>query len=821
MTGILLKLLGTRADDAVGISDARLTFQGGLSGGWFFLGLLAVAVLAWAMYRTTPASVSRLRKYALSVLRVIFLGMILLLTLRPVLALTVEGSIRRLVVLLLDTSASMQIKDPRLELNDKRRAAIGKNLLDPQKGFSQSLDRNEAKEVEQIGRTDLLKGVLKNPRLNLLPRLEKEFDLDPFVFGQGLVELPRIKAAATNALDAAEVSAKKVSIEQYTWIDGLEPNGPVTAIGDALREVINRKRGQPLGGIVLVTDGVNNSGSQPREAAALLRQEGVPLYTYGIGITSPRDIIVSHLLAPDVSFVQDDVPVAVRVRAQSVSGQTGRLTLKLNGRLVAEKEVTFASDGEQVVPMKFTPEAPGEFQLEAAIEPRPDEAVQDNNSRAQQLKIIDTKIKALLVDQSPRWEFRYLQAMLLRDRRVDLKCYLVEGAPTISRGTNSPYIEQFPTRKDELFKYDLVIFGDVDPRRLSAAQMENVAELVSKFGGAFVMVAGKRFTPNAYRRTPIEKVLPVEFDAPLLESTADVVADKPIQLQLTSGGRANSMLRLSDKDEENVAIWKQLPPVFWVAKVSRAKPAAEVLLVDPDPLKETRFGKMPVIALQQYGLGQALYVGTDNTWRWRKNAGDLYYTTLWGQIAQRVSLQRLLGGSKRTQLTTEKQNYTTGERISVYARLYSVGYEPVQEPAIKGAYGLRTSDGQRFEVTLRPIPEQPGLYRGEFVAPAPGSYQFFVEPDPETPLDFNVTEPKFELGETAMNEGLLKEMANITGGAFFREETLYKLPETISAKTEKVRSPLEVELWASPLAFILMLMVITAEWILRKVCYLK
>ncbi|PYI82578.1 MAG: hypothetical protein DME26_17190 [Verrucomicrobia bacterium] len=241
-----------------------------------------------------------------------------------------------------------------------------------------------------------------------------------------------------------------------------------------------------------------------------------------------------------------------------------------------------------------------------------------------------------------------------------------------------------------------------------------------------------------------------------MESTADVVADKPVRLQLTAAGRANSMLRLSDKDEENGAIWKQLPPVFWVAKVSRAKPAAEVLLIDPDPAKESRFGKMPVIALQQYGLGQVLYVGTDNTWRWRKNAGDQYYTTLWGQIAQRVSLQRLLGGSKRTQLTTEKQNYMSGERISIYARLYSVGYEPVQEPAIKGVYSLRMGSGPRTEVTLRPIPEQPGLYRGDFIAPMPGSYQFFVEQDLDTPLDFNVTEPKFELGETAMNEGLLK-----------------------------------------------------------------
>ena len=53
--------------------------------------------------------------------------------------------------------------------------------------------------------------------------------------------------------------------------------------------------------------------------------------------------------------------------------------------------------------------------------------------------------------------------------------------------------------------------------------------------------------------------------------------------------------------------------------------------------------KMPVIAVQQYGLGQVMFIGTDNTWRWRKNAGDFYYTAVWGQIAQRVSIQRLLG----------------------------------------------------------------------------------------------------------------------------------------------------------------------------------
>jgi len=47
------------------------------------------------------------------------------------------------------------------------------------------------------------------------------------------------------------------------------------------------------------------------------------------------------------------------------------------------------------------------------------------------------------------------------------------------------------------------------------------------------------------------------------------------------------------------------------------------------------------------------------------------------------------------------------------------------------------------------------------------------------------------------------------------------LPDTIAAKTERVKSPLEVELWSSPLYFILMLLVLTGEWVLRKMSHLK
>ncbi len=456
MTELLLKLLGTPMDDALAISKTSLAFRGGVPLPWIIFGALVLGILTWWSYAWTPQTISRPRKYLLTSLRLVFFLLVLGLLLRPILALTVEGSIRRSLVMLIDESSSMNIKDPRVDAADQKRAALARNILEPDKGLGQPLNAVRAREVEQMARVEVVRSAMKNPRLNLLPRLEKNFDLDPFTFGQGVAQLSRPETKTNESR----------KIDDYTWVDKLAPASPLTPIGDSLREVINRKRGQPLAGIVLVTDGANNSGSQPRDAAAQLRSEGVPLYIYGVGITSPRDIIVANLFAPDVTFVKDEVSVTVRVRSQGLSGQSAKVKLQLDSTTVAEKEILFGADGEQVVALNFTPQNQGQFELTASIDPREDETVKENNSATHSIRVVDSKIRILLADQSPRWEFRYLQAMLLRDRRVDLKCFLVESDPAIARGTNTPYMDHFPARQEEIAKYDLVIFGDIDPRKL-------------------------------------------------------------------------------------------------------------------------------------------------------------------------------------------------------------------------------------------------------------------------------------------------------------------------------------------------------------------
>jgi len=795
MSHFLLKIWGIRDLETQDIASWSLEFHGANLGMLLLTGLLLTALTIF-LYRRMATELPVWLRYTLTGLRVALFILLLALILQPVLQLGINGKVRQSFVVLLDGTTSMRIQDPRIADADLKRAGIATGALDAHDGLGQPLGKTH--ELASISREALLKAVLQNPQLDLLKKLNTEFDLIFYSFGKELTELPS------------------------DWSGKYQADSPVTALGDSIREILRRQRGQSVAGAFVLTDGGNNSGSLPLDAATLAWQEKFPLYIYGIGLTSPKDIIVESIFSEDVAFVKDELTVTVRVRSQGLAGEKAVVVLKLGEQPVGEQEIILENDAEQVVEMKFTPQQTGEFDLQASITPRPDETVKDNNSQTKRLRVVDTKMNILLIEQSPRWEFRYLLAMLLRDRRMNVKTLLFEADHGLAQAENSPYLLEFPKQKEDLFKYDVILLGDVDPKLFSAEQQETLRDYVSKFGGALVMIAGKRFSPQAYTRTPLEAALPVEI--PKNHEDNDVLAGRPITLELTAAGKESPMLALSDQAEESLKIWRELPPLYWVAHIAGVRPAASVLLTALDA-PAGGHEKLPVIVFQKYGVGQTLFVGTDATWRWRKNIGDKYFTLLWSQVVQRMALSRLLGEAKRTQLSSDRQSYFTGDRVTVYARLYTASYDPVNDAQVIGRYTARGGKaaenlGER-EVTLRPLPGQPGMYRGEFVAPVAGAYKFAVDRDAETELDFAVQQPKFELGQTAMNEPLLKEMAAVSGGAFLREEDLYRLPELVNKKVEMVRSYIEVEVWSSPLVFTLFVLVTGLEWALRKKFQLK
>lgn len=798
MTEFLLKFFNISTSGSARVTGSELVLTSGVRDIWLLLLAIGLGVLSYMLYRREEG-VARWKRLTMTGMRIGLFVLLLLLIARPVVRFTLEGDIRKAILILVDSSASMSIEDPRTEALDQQRALIATGAIDPGAELD---DKPPATQPASMSRLELVRRGLANSKLDLLNRLKKDYDLRAVSFGDQLFDIP-VESDQTVA-----AALEKVKADRST-----------TALGDAVRTAITKSRGQPLAGLFVISDGSTNAGSNPLAAAELASREGVPVYAWGVGITNPKDIAVASIFSRDVAFIDDELPVVARLRTSGLGGQSIKVVAKLNDQIVGDKTVKIEGDGEELVTIPVTPDKPGQYKLTISVDPLASEAVADNNQQSQDLRVVDGKIRVLYIDQQPRWDFKYLQAMLLRDRRLEAKFVLLEADKSLAEVKDSPYLKDVPSEKDELFKYDLIIIGDVDPGVLSRQQLDILDEFVSKFGGAVVMLAGKRFAPEKYFGTPLADMLPVEWEQVPAGPDAGVAHNTPVAIELTPAGKASAVLRLAEDEKDSAKLWAELPPIYWTARVTRAKPAAEVLVVDSDPAKATRFGKMPIIAQQQYGLGTTLFIGTDNLWRWRKNAGDSHYTRIWGQIIQRLALPHLLGESRRTQLVSDKKSYSIGDRMTVYARLYTERYEPLADASVAGA--LKDEAGNTTRIILRQMPGQPGMYRAEITASAAGNYTMNVEIDPEVKLDLPVTAPKLEFADTAMNESLLRQIAGTSRGQFFREEDLYTLPDSIQSRAEKIKSSVDVEIWSSPVFFILMLLLAGAEWVLRKTAYLK
>jgi hypothetical protein len=786
----------------------------GISWGWALALFVILTAAVIASYQRYAATVPVAKRAGLVFLRCILIALLLLLLVRPVIQIAPESKVRRPLLVLVDQTQSMGLVDHRNTAEDLARVAIARGLVDPTAGLQHASGAPDPSG--DISRHDLLEALAANSRLALWPQLQKKADLLFYGVGRQVTDLGELRPPPGSDLTTAQSAA---------FFHSVADDENRTALGDSLRAILDQERGQPIAGILLITDGGNNSGSPPMEAAEMAREDGVPLYIYGVGITSPQDIIVTGLKAPPVCNVHETVVVTAHLRVQNLIGRKATLQLMANGRQVDEQTIEIRADGDQEFNLSFTPDLMGETDLKVDVPPLPEEAVKDNNSASTKIRVVDTKLNVLVIQGQPNWDFQFLVTTLQRDRRVKVKCFLVNGDEGLSEDPNSPFLDRLPDDKAGLYANDVIILGDVDPAVLGEGRMNLLNDWVSKNGGGLIFLAGPQFDPAAYDQTPLKSLLPVEpGSSDPVESYTD-----PVPLKLTLAGESSPLLNLAPNAQDNRTIWEAFPGVSWTASAGRAKPGAQVLLTDPTPSRATPAGPMPVMAQQTYGLGRTLYIGFDETYRWRSHLGEKYYTRLWGQILQALGDQRTAPPSVLTELKTDRSRYFTGDRVILSGRFFKPGYVAVDDPEVAGTLVLKPDAPPGHaapapvssDVHLQPVPDNPGAYTTQFIARAAGSYSFSVARDPAVTAKFDVVDPKIELADTAMNAPLLQAMATASGGAFFREETLYQLPSRITSEVLKSSVLKNVPLAFSPVLLAIMILAGCLEWFWRRRLELK
>jgi len=810
----LLKLAAPGTKIPPGTTQFSISYDG-ISWGWAFFALVVLTIIVAWSYRYFSPKISKFSRLGLVILRSALFALLLLLLVKPVLLITIEETVRRPILVLLDTTQSMGLTDHRDKQDDVTRAAIAAGLANPTKGLKQTPSGEKVDDLKTFTRQQLLEALAANSKMNLWSRLYDVADLNFYGFGRKLTELGSLAPRDGGKLTTDEASA---------FFKKLHYDDNLTAIGDGLRTLLDQQRGQPIAAVLVITDGANNTGSSPVEAAAIAKQDDVPLFVYGVGVTTPQDIMVTELSGPQVANVKEKVELTAHIRAQSMLGKKATIQLKANGKVVDEQPIEFRADGDQEVTLGYTPTDVGEVEMEATIPALAEEAVKDNNSATAKVRIADDKIRVLLVEEEPRWDFQYLLTMLQRDRRIKLKVNLLKGDTDLSADKDSVFLDKLPDNKDDLYVNDVIIIGDVDPNDIGETRMKLIADWVDKMGGGLVLMAGPKFNPNSYQGSPLEPLFPVE----ILNKTSDRY-DDPVQLKLTPTGETSTILMQAQNPQENMAIWNGFPGVRWTAWVGKARPGAQVLLTDPTPARATADGSMPVIAQQSFGIGQSFYIGFNETYRWRAGKGEKYYAHIWGQILQALSAERVMGASALTQLKTDRPRYLTGDKVRISGRIFKTGFEPLTDPEVPGtitvqavaAPGKTAPAPQTTELRLQAIPDRPGEFQGEMVATNAGSYSYSVVRDPSVVIKFEVTEPKVELSDIAMNEKVARSMAAAAGGKFLREEDLNGLPELVNSKSSGSVSFKRIQLVYTPYLLGLIVLVACLEWLWRRKLELK
>lgn len=767
---------------------ATLSFEG-IAPDWAVIALIAAGLLLWWAHRRFLPSEPRSRRNLLVALRVAFLAAGLFAAARPVIVTTLTETIRPKLVVLADASASMAIADKRQTPEDQARA---KRLLPKE---------------ENPTRLALLRALAGKNEIDLWPRLEERADLTFHAFGRDLAEAdPELTGAS---------GAKR-------FFDTLKADQPVTALGESLRQALDQYRGQPLAGIVLLTDGANNRGLDPVEAAALARSDGVPLYIYGPGVTEPRDLAAVSLEAPRIGFLDEKVNVRVLVNGAGFANQTIKITLAAEGdpAPLATTEVILPESGDVEARLSFIPKTPGEFNLVASFPALEGEASADNNKVSGRIRVIDNRLKVLMIEQEPRWDWRFLLDFLQDDRRLSLRCVLLDGDPSLQTIPDTPFLTDLPDRA-ELYKSDIILLGDVDPARLGPERLAMIREWVDS-GGGLVFLAGPHHNPRSYLGTSLENLLPVVPAAGTPEEDAASFPE-PVRLSLTPAGARSPLLRVAERDSENLAAWRGFAGVRWTARVTRTRPGADVFLVDTSPGRSGPSGPTPVLARQRFGRGDVMYFGFNETYRWRTGHGGVFYRRIWNQIFQALALERLAGASKQVQLRVDRPDYLLGERVVVAGRLYQPNFEPLRADVVPARAVLTSTDGVAPEqaISLRPVPDDPGAYRAEFTPALAGQYRFLTQLDPAAAVEFTVTEPRLEQTDAALHLRTLEGMASASEGRVFREENLRELPDLIRGNAGQVTSLRRLELAESPVLLSLLLLLACAEWLVRRMARLK
>ena len=586
---------------------------------------------------------------------------------------------------------------------------------------------------------------------------------------------------------------------------------PGTDINQALDSLMQEY--PDLRAVLLLSDGDWNVGKPPVSAATKLCIRDIPVFTVAVG--SDRflpDLELQSVSAPVYGLMDEHVSLPFTIQSRLDRDVKTTVTLYGPSGVETTASILIPAMAQFQDTILFMPRLPGDFDFRLSLPVERDEVFDDNNSKSFRMALRREVLKVLVIDSTPRWEYRFLHNALSRDPGVTVHCLLMH--PGMAVGAGNDYISAFPRTREAISKYDVVFVGDVGTGvgGLTTENIEMLQGLVEQQGSGLVFLPGIAGRQASLADTALGALMPVVMDD---AHAAGFGFSLESHLDLTARGRDHLLTMLASNPSANYAVWKRLPGFYWYAPVVRARPGSEVLAVHATA--RNQHGRLPLLVTGNRGNGKVLFMGTDSAWRWRRGVEDVYHYRFWGQVVRWMAHQRHMAHEEGIRFFFSPESPRRGYKVFLHATVFDRSGFPFQGGKVQA---LLTSAGGAVEkLELTPEPGGWGVFTGSFVPREDGTYDITIVCDAagrKARTQLTIASPKRERIGQPSRDDVLREIAVVTHGRYGTVNDLDSIIEKLKLLPEPKPMEERFRLWCHPLWAGFIVVLLGVYWMSRK-----
>jgi uncharacterized membrane protein len=724
---------------------------------WWVLLLLAAATVAvaWGFYAGAIVALPPRRRAVLVTLRAATLVLLIACLLRPVRVVPPDAVTDAVVPVLVDVSRSMRLAD----MGGASRLDAARDLL----------------------------------RRHVEPALARQFRVEEWTFGDGLEPLTQ---------EAVPADARR------------------SDLSGALRALRERYRDRRVAGVLVISDG-GDTGAE--DAAAFADASAAPVYAIGVGAPqTAADFEVLDVSAGEDALADSSVDITV---AAIHRGSAAPFDLRVleNGRPIDLRRVAPAAAGSPVRAV-FTVSPPRDAATLYTIEipSAAGELVLENNRRSVLVEPPGRRRRILMIEGAPGFEHSFIKRALAADPGIELDSVVRKGRD--ARGAATYFVQAterraprlttgFPRERAALYAYDAVILANLEADALSRPQLEMIANFVDQRGGGVLVLGAKSFVQQGFAGTPLEQVLPVSLTGRgngVVRASAR--AETRLAVSLTADGQSHPVMRIGRGDEDLPQRWRAVPPLAGVAALGALRPGAQALA-----LVQAADGPRPLVAVQRYGEGRSMVFTGEASWRWRMQmpSDDRTYELFWRQAVRWIS-----AAAPDPVSVAPMPAIVPGSTAALTIEVRDEAFAPLADAEVR----LRVTPpgGRTEEIAAAVADPRSGRYTGELRFDEPGIYRVTAIANRagralgRAVRSILVGGADLEMADPRLNEEVLRRIALASGGSYLPAQEAAKLPSLLAAVAAEPGPPRLEELWHNVWIFAGMMLLLAAEWTLRR-----